>query len=104
MGKVLTKIFVSVFMVFGYQTSNAQQVMQDSISTTTIITASSLPINNIVVTSNGNLKITSMTCITIESPFEVMYNGVLTLEIQEPDSIVFIYDNSGNRTVRKFNE
>lgn len=82
----------------------AQQVMQDSISTTVTITASSLPVRNIVVTSSGNLTIKSLNDVVIADPFEVMLGGTLNIGIYQPDSIRFTYDNSGNRITRKFNE
>lgn len=104
MEKDLRIIILGTFIVLRHYVSFAQQVIQDSISTTTTITASSLPINNIVVTDSGNLRITSMTGVVIEGPFKVMLGGTLKIDIQEPTNIVFTYDNSGNRTARKFNE
>ncbi len=78
--------------------------MQDSISTTTTITTSSLPVSNVVVTNSGNLKIISLESVIIEGPFEVMLGGTLSIDIKDPGSINFSYDNSGNRIARRFNE
>lgn len=104
MEKKLSLLFLCAFVFFGHHISIAQNVIQDSIYTTTSITASLRPINNIVVTNSGNLRITSMSCITIEKSFEVMLGGTLIIDNQEPANIIFTYDNSGNRTTRKLDE
>ena len=69
-----------------------------------MITAFSLPIQNIVVTNKGDLHIISSNSVAIEGLFEVMLGGTLTIGIQKPDSVVFIYDKSGNRIARKPND
>jgi len=104
MKKKLNSLFLCSFIVWGHQISFAQNVIKDSINSTTSITASLRPLNNIVVTNDGNLRITSMSCITIERSFEVMLGGSLIIDIQEPSNIIFTYDSSGNRTKRKFDE
>lgn len=104
MGRQLRVLFLCAFIFLGYQITKAQQVMQDSISTTTTITTSSLPVSNVVVTNSGNLKIISPESVIIEGPFEVMPGGTLSIDIKDPGSINFSYDNSGNRITRRFNE
>lgn len=104
MEKQLNVFFLCTFILLSHQTMKAQQVMQDSISTTTTITASSLPISNMVVTNSGNLKIISLEDVIIEGTFEVMLGGTLSIDIKNPGTINFTYDNSGNRIKRKFDE
>lgn len=104
MKKQLRIFFLYAFLFFGPQVLMAQKNMQDSISTTTTMMALSLSINNLIVTNSGKLKIKSIDGVNIEGPFEVMLGGTLSIEIQKPDSIVFIYDRSGNRIARKSND
>lgn len=104
MEKQFRIISLCAFAFFGHQMLLAQKNKQDTISTATTITAFSLPIKNIVVTNKGDLHIISSNSVAIEGPFEVMLGGTLTIGIQKPNNIVFIYDKSGNRIARKPND
>lgn len=102
--KIQLRIVFSTFMCFGHQVMMAQQNVQDTISTTTNMVASSFPIKNIVVTNKGNLRIISFTDVVIEGPFEVKLGGTLNIDMKKLKNIEFTYDNSGNRTARKIKE
>ncbi len=104
MDKQLRNLFLYAFLFSGHQTLMAQENMQDSISTTTTMMAPSLSISNLIVTNSGKLEIKSIDGVNIEGPFEVMLGGTLSIEIQKPESIVFVYDKSGNRIARKSND
>lgn len=101
MVKKIRIFLIYTIVVFSSQTLFAENNKQDTISTSTTIIANSVPIRNIVVTNSGKLRITSISGTTIAGPLLVMLGGTLNIDIQTPDSILFIYDESGNRIVRK---
>lgn len=84
---------------------SAQDIMPiDSVKREKTIVAYSVPISGFVVENNGNLMITSINTITINSPFEVQLGGKLYICTTTPSPIIFVYDNSGNRIVRKLDD
>jgi len=52
--------------------------------------------NNVTVTSTGNLTMSAPEQILITGDFEVQLGGQLNLYCEQPRSIVYNYDSSGN--------
>lgn len=80
------------------------QAPVDSITNTRSMVVNNQPVSHIVVTSTGDLTLSSTTTITICSPFEVMLGGLLNVNASLPAPITFEYDNSGNRIARKLDD
>lgn len=98
---IIKSAILSLVLSVSQKVLAQQSAPIDSVTTTRTITTTERPLSNIVVTSTGNLTVNSLGNVILEWPFEVKIGGVLEIHPLEPIDMVYIYDNSGNRIVRR---
>lgn len=71
-------------------------------SVVSVLGCDTLAVRNVTVTNNGNLTLQAPGYITLNGLFETSLGGVLNIKV-EPIRLIFefIYDESGNRTMRQ---
>ena len=64
----------------------------------------SLIVQNVTVSSTGDLKLSALESVTIYGLFEVAQGGVLNINRKESLVFEFTYDAAGNRTLREIGQ
>ncbi len=97
------KLFVITMLMelFCFKSVYSKQIVPDTISTQQTITVYTRPVQGIVVSSTGSLTLKPLSRVTIKGPFEVKIGGRLDIKRQSRVSVIYVYDQSGNRTARR---
>ena len=98
---IIKSTILSLVLSVSQKVLAQQSAPIDSVTTTRTITTTERPLSNIVVTSTGNLTVNSLGNVVLECPFEVNLGGILEIHPLEPTGIIYTYDNSGNRILRR---